>query len=144
MNVNFTKEHFNSMMSAIAKAVIDRVLFKGPVGQSYNICEVFDLSINSLRSLSRFIAKKETELSITDEWIENPNTEEVELLTWEKGLISLIIGYKLWKTEVAENNKERERINKQIEELEASQKTPEDLIKELKEKLVSLECDKLV
>ena len=137
--INFTKEHLTSMYGGIADAVVNNIVFTGLMGQKYNICEIFNLSVNSLRALNQTIAKRETQLSITDEWTNNPNMEEVKLLNWQKGLISLIIGYKLYKAEEAAVNAEKERITKQIEELENASKTPEDLIKELKEKLANLE-----
>ena len=137
--INFTKEHLTSLYGGIADAVINNIVFTGLMGQKYNICEVFDLSINSLRTLSQTIVKRQNQLSVTDEWTENPNINEIKLLDWQKNLISLIIGYKLYKEEEAAINEEKARLTKQIEELENASKTPEDLIKENKEKLANLE-----
>ena len=52
--------------------------------------------------------------------------------------ISLIIGYKLKQQEDADNAREKARLEKQLSELEEAQKTPGELIAELKAKIASL------
>lgn len=138
--INFTKEHLATLRSNIADLIIDGVIINGPMGQSYDGFSLMNtLSIKSLVSLSAYIGKKKADLSVEDEWIENPNTEEVKRLQFIMETISLIIGYKRKQQELADNAREKARLEKQIAELEESQKTPAELLAELKAKAAALD-----
>lgn len=139
MKINFTKENELELRSLIADSVLNKNVYYGPLGQTYNVFDLVDaLTIGSLRALSQFAQNKINKLSVTDEWIENPNTNDITELETEKKLISLIIGWKLYQQELDENNREKERLTKQLNELIESQKTPDDLIAELKAKISEL------
>ena len=138
--INFTKEHLATLRSNIADLIIDGAIINGPMGQSYDGFSLMNtLSIKSLASLSAYIGKKKADLSVEDVWIENPNAEEVKRLQFIKETISLIIGYKRKQQELADNAREKARLEKQITELEESQKTPAELLAELKAKAAALD-----
>jgi len=140
MKINFTKENESDLRNLIANSVLNKVFYIGPMGQEYDVNNLVNtLSVSSLRSLSQFIQNKITKLSVTDEWVENPNEVEIESLNTAKRLISLIIGWKLYQQEKADNEREKLRLTKQLNELLESQKTPEDIIAELKQKISELD-----
>lgn len=139
MKINFTSENETMLRNFIADSVLNGKLYYGPMGQEYTVYDLVNrLSINSLRSLSQGIQAKIGKLSVGDEWIENPNAEEIVSLELAKKLISLIIGWKLYQDELRENAKEKERLMKQLNDLQESQKSPAELIAELMQKINDL------
>lgn len=137
--INFTDEHKAKLYNALAIATLNGVTINGPMGQIYSTWDlVHNLSISSLRTLSAGLAKKKAALSVEDEWIENPNTDEIALVDSKIELISLIIGYKLKSMEDAENAAEKVRLTKQLDELVQSQKSPAELISDLQKKIEEL------
>lgn len=139
MKINFTKDNENELRSLIADSVINKCIYSGPMGQEYDVFNLVNtLAVSSLRSLSQFVQNKISKLSVEDEWVENPNADLLSELETEKKLISLIIGWKLYQQELIENAKEKERLTKQLNDLIESQKTPADLINELKQKISQL------
>ena len=56
----------------------------------------------------------------------------------QKELVNLIIGYKRYKQEIADNKANKEALLEQLNTLKESQKTPEDKIKELEDKLANI------
>lgn len=138
--INFTTENETKLRSLIADSVINKDIYVGPMGQEYDVWDLVNgMTISSLRVLSESIQNKISKLSVEDEWVENPNTEKLAWLEKSKQLISLIIGWKLYQAEKAEIEKERVRLTKQLNDLIESQKTPEDLIAELRKKISDLE-----
>ena len=109
------------------------------MGQEYDVWDLVNtMAISSLRTLSQFIQNKISKLSVVDDWSENVNTEEVSALETCKRLIFLIIGWKLYQQEKADNEREVARLKKQLDELVQSQKTPTQLIAELEQKIKDL------
>ena len=138
--INFTKENENELRSLIADSVLNKCIYSGPMGQEYDVFELVNgMAVSSLRALAQFVQNKITKLSVADEWTENPNAEEISKLEVEKRLISLTIGWKLYQQQLAENAKEKARLTKQLDELVQSQKTPQELISELQQKIKELE-----
>ena len=138
--INFTDEHMLRLRTLIADSVLYNSIIVGPMGQNYTVIDLMHcLSINSLRSLSASIYKKRVALSIEDKWIENPNAAKIAQLDDQLELIDLIIGYQLKTQEIESNKIEKERIQKQIDELVQSQKSPQDLIADLQAKLSELD-----
>ncbi len=136
--INFTQAHLEELKQLIAEAVLNGIVIKTNFGQTFDVCQLEGLSLNTLRSISASIIKKKSDLTIDDQWTENPNEEKIKELDWQLRLITLFIGYKLKKAENEEITMEKERLTKQLNDLVESQKTPEDLIKELREKLDKL------
>lgn len=138
--INFTSSHLDELKRLIADYVLNNKIIIGSLGQQYNVNDLINtLSIGSLRAISTILNKKKATLSSSDEWIENLNADKIIELEEQLQLVSLIIGYKLKQEEIAANSKERERLEKQLKDLEDSQKTPADLIAELRQKISELE-----
>jgi len=139
MKINFTLENQSELRQLIADSVLNKSIYSGPMGQEYNVFDLVNtMAISSLRALSQFIQNKISKLNVADEWIDNPNAELITNLETSKRLISLIIGYKLYQQELTENAREKERLTKQLNDLVESQKSPADLIAELKAKISEL------
>lgn len=137
--INFTKEHLAKLKENIATMVLDRTIVNGPMGQSYDACSlVNEMTITSLQSLSTQLVAKKAKLSISDEWVENPNVEEIAKIDFILETISLVIGFKRKEQECKDNARERARLEKQILDLEEAQKTPQELLAELKAKAAAL------
>ena len=140
MKINFTKEHLAQLKANIAELVLNGTIINGPMGQNYDIFAIVNnLSIASLRTISAFLQKKKASLSVDDEWVENPHKAEVEELTFIIDTISLVIGYKLKNIEIEDNAREKARLEKQLNELKESQKTPAELIAELEAKITAID-----
>ena len=140
VKINFTDEHMLRLRTLISDSVLYNSIIVGPMGQNYTVIDLMHcLSINSLRSLSASISKKRAALSIEDKWIENPNATKIAQLDDQLELIDLMIGYQLKAQEIETNKIEKERIQKQIDELVQSQKSPQDLIADLQAKLSELD-----
>ena len=137
--INFTKEHREELIKMIGNSILNNEIISGPFGQTYTAHDlVNDLSVQSLRTLSTTLSKKKASLSVTDEWSENVNVEQINEIDSQLKFISLIIGFKLKRAEVADMMAEREKLSKQLEELVNAQKTPDDLISEIRNKIASL------
>ena len=137
--INFTKEHLAKLKENIATLVLDGTIINGPMGQSYDAFALVNaMSIKSLQTLSGFLGTKKANLSTTDEWVENPNAEEIAKIDFIMETVSLIIGFKRKEMERKDNARELARIEKQIAELEESQKTPQQMLAELKAKAATL------
>ncbi len=139
MAINFTKEHLSKLKDNIAALVLDGTIINGPMGQTYDAFSLANtLSIKSLQALSAHLNAVKAKLSVADEWVENPNQDKINELDFILETVSLIIGFKRKEQERKDNARERERIEKQIAELENAQKSPQQLLDELKAKAASL------
>ena len=137
--INFTQENESELRNLIAESVLNKHIYSGPMGQEYDVFDLVNgMAISSLRSLSQFVQNKISKLSVADEWMDNPNAPVIADLEVSKRLISLIIGWKLYNQQLAENAREKERLTKQLEDLIQSQKSPADIIAELKAKINEL------
>ena len=138
--INFTPEHLKQLRALIADAVMYNSVTTGPMGQNYSVIELMHtLSINSLRAISASLSKRRAALAVDDEWVENPNAAKIVELDTQLQLINLIIGYQLKNQEIEANKIEKERIQKQIDELVQAQKSPKELLEDLQAKLTELE-----
>ena len=139
MKINFTKEHLAQLKANIATLVLDGTIINGPMGQTYDAFSLVNtLSIKSLQALSGYLSTVKAKLSVSDEWVENPNQEEINKIEFLLETVSLVIGFKRKEQERKDNARELARVEKQIEELEAAQKSPQQLLEELKAKAASL------
>lgn len=139
MAINFTKEHLSKLKDNVATLVLDGTIISGPMGQTYDAFSLVNtLSIKSLQALSGYLSTVKAKLSVSDEWVENPNQEEINKIEFLLETVSLVIGFKRKEQERKDNARELARVEKQIEELEAAQKSPQQLLEELKAKAASL------
>lgn len=140
MKINFKKEHFDKLKELAVKALLNNDVIMGKLGTPINIIELIHCTtINSLNNMRLSLAKKIESLEENDEWTSNELNQGSLLKAKEqKELVNLIIGYKRYKQEIEDNKANKEALLEQLNVLKESQKTPEDKIKELEEKLANI------
>lgn len=141
--INFTKEHFEKLKTLSVEMLLSNDVVLTKLGQSLNIVElIHTTTINTLNNIRLSIAKSIENLENQDEWVASSSLQSMlEDLKRKKELVNLIIGYKRWKAEKVETERQRRELNEQLKALKESQKTPEDKIKELEEKLKTLDSE---
>lgn len=141
--INFKKEHFEKLKTLAVEMLLSNGVIFTKLGQSLNIVELINTTtINTLNSIRLSIAKSIENLENQDEWVASSSSQSMlEDLKKQKELVNLIIGYKRWKAEKVETERQRSELNEQLKALKESQKTPEDKIKELEEKLKTLDSE---
>ena len=140
MKINFTKENFTRMCELSVDALLSNMTVTTNLGSPLNIVELMHTtSINQLNNIKQALSKKIEKLEAADEWVADPNSEKIEEVRKTKDLVNLIIGYKRYNLELAENKKKKEELTKKLSELKESTKTPEDRIKELEAELASMD-----
>lgn len=121
-------------------ALLSNMTVTTNLGSPLNIVELMHTtSINQLNNIKQALSKKIEKLEAADEWVADPNSEKIEEVRKTKELVNLIIGYKRYNLELAENKKKKEELTKKLSELKESTKTPEDRIKELEAELASMD-----
>lgn len=140
MKINFKKEHFDKLKELAVKALLNNDVIMGKLGTPINIIELIHCTtINSLNNIRLSLAKKIESLEEKDEWTSNELNQGSLLKAKEqKELVNLIIGYKRYKQEIEDNKANKEVLLEQLNVLKESQKTPEDKIKELEDKLANI------
>ena len=139
MKINFTKEHMQRLIDLADEALFDKATVTTKLGQVLNIYELLHTtSINQLSEIKSSLSKKIEKQESADEWVD-PDNAKLQALKETKELVNLIIGWKRYNLELAENARKREELTEKLAELKESQKTPEDRIKELEAQLKELE-----
>lgn len=143
MKINFKKEHFDKLKELAVKALFNNDTVVGRLGNSIDIVElIHGTTINSLNQIRLSLAKKIEGLEGKDEWAaDDTNQVSLEKAKEQKDLVNLIIGYKRYKQEVADNKANKKALQEQLSALKESQKTPEDKIKELEAQLANIETE---
>lgn len=143
MKINFKKEHFDKLKELAVKALFNNDTVVGRLGNPIDIVElIHGTTINSLNQIRLSLAKKIEGLEGKDEWAaDDTNQVSLEKAKEQKDLVNLIIGYKRYKQEVADNKANKKALQEQLSALKESQKTPEDKIKELEAQLANIETE---
>lgn len=139
--INFTKDHFNKMLSMAAAMLVNNEMVVTKMGQPLNIVELMHVTtIGTLMDIKKSLSKKIENLEEQDEWVES-NTNQVNLTRYknQKELVNLIIGWKRFMLEASEAAKRKQELESKLKELKDSQKTPEDKIKEIEAELASMQ-----
>jgi chromatin segregation and condensation protein Rec8/ScpA/Scc1 (kleisin family) len=125
--------------------MLDMLMSNGVIftklGVALNACELMHTTtINTLNDIRLHISKTIEKLESKDEWV-SESIDQVKLNTLknQKELVNLIIGYKRFLAEQNEIKEQKEKLTKELNALKESQKSPEDRIKELEDKLSSLD-----
>ena len=139
MKINFTKEHEEKLDKFIVKMWKEDVIVTGKLGQPLNICELKTLSPNSLNDLKLIYDKKISNLESKDEWIQNSENDKLDLFKFIREGLNLLVGFKRKISELNEIAQEREKLIAERNKLLESKKTPDDLIKDIDNKLKELE-----
>lgn len=143
MKINFKKEHFDKLKELAVKALLNNDTVVGRLGNPIDIVElIHGTTINSLNQIRLSLSKKIEGLEGKDEWAaDDTNQVSLERAKEQKDLVNLIIGYKRYKQEVADNKANKKALQEQLSALKESQKTPEDKIKELEAQLANIETE---
>ena len=131
--INFTKDHQVKLFNAANLAVFNNRFFNTPMGGTATIQELLhQTTINTLVQMKQALDKKIAAKESADEW--SMTDEEQRKLTAMKAdseLINLVIGWKKYIAYQNEIAQKKADLDKMIEQLKESQKTPEDKLKEL-------------
>lgn len=139
MKINFTKDHMSRLLDLADEALFDKTTVYTKLGQPLNIYELLHTtSINQLNEIKSNLTKKIEKIEEQDEWV-TPDGDKLQAMKDTKELVNLIIGWKRYNLELAENARKKEELTNKLTELKESTKTPEDRIKELEAQLKELE-----
>ena len=139
MKINFTKEHESKLDALAVKMLKENGIVRTSMGQALNIVELMHTtSINTLNTIKANLAKQIQKREEGDEWVET-DTSVLDKMKETKDLVNLIIGWKRYNMEVAENKAKKAELTKKLTELKESTKTPEDRIKEMEAELDALD-----
>ena len=136
--VNFTKEHQEKLDQFVLKMWKENIIVFNTMNVPMNICDLKELTPNSLNNLKLAYDKKIQALESRDEWVD-PENDKIDLYRFIREGLNLLVGYKRKNIEIAENEAKKKQLDKTIAELEESQKTPEDKLKELKAQRAALD-----
>ena len=139
--INFKKEHFERMKELAIEMLLDNGGVQTKMGQQLGISELLHTTtINNLNSIRVSIDSKIKVLNNQDEWTASDATQrEIASLTKTRELVNLIIGYKRYNMEKEQTERQRAMLKAELKSLKDAQKTPEDKIKEIEEKLSALD-----
>lgn len=139
MKINFTKEHFSKLKELAVQALFDGIVFRTKLGQILTVENLLHtVSINQLNEIKNAFAKQIEKIETGDEWT-NPDSDKIEGLKSNKELVNLIIGWRRYNLELAENARKKKELTAKLNELKESTKTPEDRIKDIEAQLKELE-----
>ena len=141
VTINFKKEHFERMKERAIEMLLDNGGVQTKLGQQLNISELLHTTtINTLNSIRLSIDSRIKTLGNQDEWTATDATQkEIAGLTKTRELVNLIIGYKRYNMEKEQTERQRAMLKAELKSLKDAQKTPEDKIKEIEEKLSALD-----
>ena len=129
--INFTKQHMERLMDLADAALFNGTTVVTKLGQPLNIYELLHTtSINQLNEIRTSLAKKIEKAEAADEWIA-PDNDKLQSMKDTKELVNLIIGWRRYNLELAENERRIAEIDKQLNDIDEATKTPEDKKKEL-------------
>ena len=142
--INFTKTHYEMMCEMLLEMLMNNEYIQHKM-LTLNVTElVHTTTINTLNSIRLGLKKEIDNLENQDEWSTSEvNQKKLSTLKDKKELVNLIIGYKRWKDEQESIKQARKLLLEELDDLKESQKTPEDKIKELEDKLANLKVETL-
>ena len=139
MKINFTKANMLRLCELANNALFEKKTVTTKLGQVLNIFElIHTTTVNQLNEIRLSLSKKIEKIEEGDEWT-SPDNDKLQAMKDTKELVNLIIGYKRYNIELAENKAKKAELTKKLEELKESTKTPEDRIKEMEAQLKELE-----
>lgn len=137
--INFTKDHEARLKELACEMLFNNGVIQTKLGQPLDIVELLHTTtINTLNEIKNKLSNTITKMEEADEWVEK-DSSKIEKQRKAKELVNLIIGWKRFNLEKAENARKREELSAKLAELKESTKTPEDRIKEMEAELASLD-----
>lgn len=138
--INFTKEHLEKMKELAIDMLLNNMSITTTMGTVLNISELMHTTtIGTLNKIRLVLTKKIRDAEDKDEWVDFSDSKYLDTIRKQKDLVNLIIGWKRYNMEKEANEARRKELEKKLDELKESQKTPEDKIKELEEEIKSLD-----
>lgn len=140
MKVNFTEVNMARLKELAVEMLLNNGIISTKIGQVLNVSDLLHTTtINTLNSIKNSIKKRIEVLEGADEWTVEVDTQrEIGNLKKDVELVNLIIGYKRYTQEVAENHAKKRELEKQLRNLEESTKTPAERIEDLKKQIEAL------
>lgn len=137
--INFTKDHEARLKELACEMLFNNGVIQTKLGQPLDIVELLHTTtINTLNEIRNKLSNTIAKMEEADEWVEK-DSSKIEKQRKAKELVNLIIGWKRFNLEKAENARKREELSAKLAELKESTKTPEDRIKEIEAELASLD-----
>lgn len=140
MKVNFTETNMARLKELAIEMLLNNGIVSTKIGQVLNVSDLLHTTtINTLNSIKNSIKKRIEVLEGADEWtVEVDTQKEIGNLKKDAELVNLIIGYKRYTQEIAENHAKKRELEKQLHNLEESTKTPAERIEDLKKQIEAL------
>lgn len=141
MKINFTPEHKSRLTVLAIMFLFAGTLFKGLVGSSLNVFMlIHNTTIETLRTILRNLNSEIEKMSVGDKWAMNAYQQrKISDLKDQSEFIDLLIGYKLYETQIAENKAKASELRKQLKELQESTMTPQERISAMMAEINNLE-----
>lgn len=137
--INFTKEHLEKMKELAIDMLLNNMSITTTMGTVLNISELMHTTtIGTLNKIRLTLTKKIRDAEDKDEWVDFSDSKYLDTIRKQKDLVNLIIGWKKYNMEKEANEARRKELEKKLDELKESQKTPEDKIKELEAQIKGL------
>lgn len=137
--INFTKEHLEKMKELAIDMLLNNMSITTNMGTVLNISELMHTTtIGTLNKIRLTLTKKIRDAEDKDEWVDFSDSKYLDTIRKQKDLVNLIIGWKRYNMEKEANEARRKELEKKLDELKESQKTPEDKIKELEAQIKGL------
>lgn len=137
--INFTKEHLEKMKELAIDMLLNNMSITTTMGTVLNISELMHTTtIGTLNKIRLVLTKKIRDAEDKDEWADFSDSKYLDTIRKQKDLVNLIIGWKRYNMEKEANEARRKELEKKLDELKESQKTPEDKIKELEAQIKGL------
>lgn len=138
--INFTPEHRKELMDLAGEALISGAAFKGSVGSTINIYDLFhNCNINTLSSLHGNMKKEISKIEELDEWsLDDYQKRKAASLRKFQRLLFLLIGFKRKQAEDTNMKATAKELRARIATLKDELMTPEDRIKEAEAALAAL------
>ena len=142
--INFNKGHYDLMCKMLLEMLLNNEVIQHKMLTLDVTALLHTTTINTLNTIRLDLKKAIDNLENQDEWSATDiNQKKLTILKDKKELVNLVIGYKRWQEEQTSIILTRNLLLKELEDLKESQKTPEDKIKELEDKLANLKVENL-
>ncbi|MEE0138330.1 hypothetical protein, partial [Fusobacterium ulcerans] len=136
--INFNKGHYDLMCEMLLEMLLNNEVIQHKMLTLDVTALLHTTTINTLNSIRLDLKKAIDNIESQDEWATSEvNQNKLNNLKDKKELVNLVIGYKRWKDEQESIKQARKLLLEELNDLKESQKTPEDKIKELEDKLAN-------
>lgn len=143
--MEFTKENYSRMRELLADMLIEGEFFINKLGMPINIYELLHTTtIQSLKTIWDNLTNQINKFGSKPEFLSDYSNKDytLQILQKKQELVNLIIGYKMYKSKLSDNERLKKELESQLKALEDSVKSPEEKIAEIKNLLASIDVNK--